>query len=189
MRSEWEALHRDLVRSVGTKEAEQRFEALRRRAAAIARFDRPRALVEYLAHLGGDLDEKDYILVQLALATRMGSSARLAMALLLLGLWPGLDAAFRRRARLRQERPGELEAEMVARFADQVRRLDPERVHRVAASLVRSTEREVVRARLREVSRQRRVSSLSVEAAEGLRAVAHTSEESPSSAEIAANLC
>src|SRR5262245_35669066 len=116
MRSEWEALHRGLARSIGTKEAEERFEELRRRLAVLARFAGAPALVEYLAHPGGDLDEKDRILGELALATRVGSAARLATALLLLGLWPGLDAVFRRRVHLCQDQAGELAAEMVACF-------------------------------------------------------------------------
>jgi len=69
MRSEWEALHRGLVGSIGTKEAEQRFETLRNRVAVLARFDGAPALIEYLAHRGGDLDEKDRILAELVLAT------------------------------------------------------------------------------------------------------------------------
>jgi len=189
MRSEWEALHRGLVRSTGTKEAEQRFELLRRRFAVIARFDRAQALVDYLAHAGGDLDEKDRILADLAVTTRTGPSAQLATALLLLGLWPGLDAAFRRRVRLCQDHSGELAAEMVACFGDQVRRLDEQRVHRVAATLVRSTEREVVRARMRELRRRRRASRLPIEVAEGLTATVWEPEEVPSVARLAAELC
>ena len=72
MRSEWEALHRDLVRSVETKEAERGFEALRRRLRIIARFAGAQALVDHLAHVGGDLDEKDRILMALAFASRTG---------------------------------------------------------------------------------------------------------------------
>ena len=155
----------------------------------MARFDRAQALVDYLAHAGGDLDEKDRILAQLALTSRAVSSARLTTALLLLGLWPGLDAAFRRRARLCQDHAGELAAEMVARFTDQVRRLDPERVHRVAATLVRSTEREVLRSRIRELRRRRRASALPIEIAERVTATAWEPEEVPSAAQAAADLC
>ncbi len=189
IRSKWKALHRDLAGSVGTREAERQFEALRSQSATIARFGGPQALVDFLAHVGGDLDEKDQILLRLASATRAGASARLAMALLLLGMWPGLDRAFARRARLRQERPGELEAEMVARFADQVGRLDAGRVHRVAATLVRSTEREVVRARLRDLRRRRRLSDLPLSLAERLRSADCAGDDLPDAADEAAVLC
>jgi RNA polymerase sigma-70 factor (ECF subfamily) len=190
MRSEWEALHWGLVRSIATKEAELRFDALKRRVGVIARFERARTLVDYLAHAGGDLDEKDRIFVELALETRAGTpAARLAMALALLGLWPGLDAVFTHRAPFCRDHTGELAAEIVARFTDQVRRLDPARVHRAAATLVRSTRRDVVRARMRELRRRRRASGLPIEAAEELVASVCQPEEVPSAASKAADLC
>src|SRR5262245_7311609 len=168
MCSEWEALHEGLVRSIATKEAERRFQALKRWAPTTARFLAAPALVDYLAHAGGDLDEKDRIIMELALAARAGSAATLATALLLLGLWPGLDAVFAHQAPFYRRHIGELAAEIVARFTDQVRRLDPARVRRVAATLVRSTQRDVVRARLRDLRRRRRLSAVPVEVAEEL---------------------
>lgn len=189
MRSEWEALHQALVRSVETREARQRFEAVRKRLPILARFADAQALVDYMAHVGGDLDEKDRILTDLAFVTRAGSSARLATALLLLGLWPGLDAAFSRRARLWNDHSGELAAEMVVKFTDQVRRLDRQRVRRVAATLVRSTEREVVRASIREQRRRRRISNVPIEIAEGRTVPPWAPEEIPSAAQEAASLC
>ena len=189
MRSEWEALHRSLVRFVGTKEAEKRFQTIRRRLRIIARFAGAQALVDYLAHVGGDLDEKDRILTDLAFASRAGSSARLATALLLLGLWPGLDGAFRRRARIWSDHSSELAAEMVVRFTDQIRRLDRQRVRRVAATLVRSTEREVLRASIREQRRRRRISNMPIEVAEGRTIPPWAPEEIPSAARLAADLC
>jgi RNA polymerase sigma-70 factor (ECF subfamily) len=188
MRSEWEALHEGLARTIATKEAERRFAVLRRHAAVLARFEGAQALVDHLAHVGGDLDEKDRIFVELALATRAGSAARIAMALLLLGLWPGLEAVFRRRVRFCPRQAGELVAEIVARLADEVRRLDPERVHRVAATLVRSTQREVVRARMRDLRRRRRLSDVPVEAAEELTFVAGAPQVVSSPTEDASNL-
>lgn len=189
MRSEWEALHRSLVRSVGTKQAEKRFQAIKKRLPIIARFAGAQALVDHLAHVGGDLDEKDRILTDLAFAARAGSSARLTTALLLLGLWPGLDAAFRRRARIWHDHSGELAAEMVVKFTDQVRRLDRQRVRRVAATLVRSTEREVVRASIREQRRRRRISNVPIEVAEGRTVPPWAPEQIPSAARAAADLC
>jgi DNA-directed RNA polymerase specialized sigma24 family protein len=187
MRSEWEALHRGLVRSIVTKEAEQRFEGLRGCIAGLTRFGEPSALIEYLAHPGGDLDEKDRILADLVLAASVPLTASVATALLLLGLWPGLDAAFRRRAPLCQDQAGDLAAEIVARFTDQVRRLDLRQVHRVAATLVRNTERDVLRARIRELRRRRLTSPLPIEVAEGLVAAAWAFEDMPSAAQAAAD--
>jgi RNA polymerase sigma-70 factor (ECF subfamily) len=145
-------------------------------------------VIEYLAHAGGDLDEKDRILAALARATWAGAAARLATALLLLGLWPGLDAAFRRRGCLCKDQGGEFAAEMIACFTDQVRRLDLNRVHRVAATLVRSTEREVLRVRIQDLRRRRQRSSLPIEVAETLTVSAWELDDVPSAAVAASNL-
>jgi hypothetical protein len=189
MRSEWEALHTGLVRTIGTKQAKRLFDGLRRRGTAISKFDAPRELVEYLAHPGGDLDEKDLVLTELATVTTAGPTASLAMALLLLGLWPGLDAVFGRRARFCHDQTGELAAEMVASFTDHVRRLNPERVRRVAATLVRSTERDVLRASIRDLRRRRHVSGVPIEVAENIVAAASGVDESPSRSKAASSLC
>jgi RNA polymerase sigma-70 factor (ECF subfamily) len=189
MCSEWEALHEGLVRSIATKEGERRFEALKRWAPAVARFDGARALIDYLAHAGGDLDEKDRIILELALAGRAGSAARLAMALLLLGLWPGLDAVFAHRVRFCRKQPDELAAEIVARFTNQVRRLDPARVRRVAATLVRSTQRDVVRARMRDLRRRRGLSAVPVDVAEELTVATWAPDDVQSAKDAAADLC
>jgi RNA polymerase sigma-70 factor (ECF subfamily) len=189
MCSEWETLHEGLARSIATKESERRFEVLKERAVTVARFDSAQSLIDYLAHAGGDLDEKDRILVELALAAREGLATRLAMALLLLGLWPGLDAVFARRARFWRRHAGDLAAEIVGRFTDQARRLNPARVHRVAATLVRSTERDVVRARMRDRRRRRCLSDVPVEAAEELTFNVGAPEEVPSVLHEAAELC
>jgi hypothetical protein len=189
MRSEWEALHQGLVRTISTKEAERLFDGLRRRGTAVSRFDAALELVEYLAHPGGDLDEKDLILTELATATIAGPAASLAMTLLLLGLWPGLDAVFGRRTRFCHDQAGELAAEMIACFTDQVRLLKPDRVHRVAATLVRSTERNVRRLSVREHRRRRRGSRVPIEVAENVNAAVWAVEEIPSAAEVASVLC
>ena len=170
MRSEWEALHRGLVRTISSRQAERLFDGLRRRREVLSRFDAAGELVEYLVHPGGDLDAKDRILTELATEAVGGPAASVAMTLLLLGLWPGLDAVFGRRTRFCRDRTDDLAADMIACFTDQVRLLRPDRVHRVAATLVRSTERNVRRLSVREVRRRRRVSSVPIEVAEDLNA-------------------
>jgi DNA-directed RNA polymerase specialized sigma24 family protein len=162
---------------------------LRARGGHLARFARAEAVVEYLAHAGGNLDEKDLVLSELVLASRPPAAASLASSLLLLGLWPGLDAAFWRRAPYWRDRTAELGAELIGTFSNQVRRFDPTRVHRVASTLVRSTEREVVRGRLRELRRQRRVAQSRLEVAGALATSDSQVDEVPSPARVAEALC
>lgn len=189
MRSEWEALHRGLAKSIGTKEAERRFETITRTFEVLKRFESPEALVRHLVTTGGDLDEKDRVLTSLVLAARADGVARLATALLLLGLWPGLDAAFGRRVRFRRREPGEVAADLISSFTDQVRRLDPTRVHRVAATLVRNAERDVMRASVRESRRCGRLANVSIEVAEELTAAPSTSVEFHDTDRTVASVC
>ncbi|HQG03873.1 MAG TPA: hypothetical protein PK838_06075, partial [Thermoleophilia bacterium] len=70
--------------------------------------------------------------------------ADLAATLLWLGLWPGLDAVYRRRLGHFSGEPDELVAELASAFTELVERLDLDAVHRVAATLVRSTQRDVM---------------------------------------------
>ena len=148
MRARWEALHAALDRSVRSLQADQAFQQIKQRSA-LAAFDQPHEVVEYLANKGGDLDEKDRILGALVTLVQQREQPELASALLWLGLWPGLDAVYRRRQRNFRGQPEELIAELGDVFTTLVGRLDLEVVHRVAATLVRSTERDVVERRKR----------------------------------------
>ena len=98
MRARWEALHAALDRSVRSLQAEQAFQQARQHPA-LARFDQPFEVVEYLASKGGDLDEKDRLLGVLVTLVQRREHHELVSGLLWLGLWPGLDAVYRRRQR------------------------------------------------------------------------------------------
>ena len=73
-----------------------------------------------------------------------GPVAELAATLLLLGLWPGLRALWLRQRALRSL-PDEVAEEIPSHFILVADRLDPQRARRVAATLVRSTERELLK--------------------------------------------
>lgn len=144
MRARWEALKTSLTHSVRTLQADLAFQQARQHQVALARFDEPRKLIAYLTTNGGDLDEKDRILSALVTLVQRREHPELASALLWLGLWPGLDAAFRCRSQSFRDQPDELVAELAFAFTALVERLDLEAVHRVAATLVRSTKRDVM---------------------------------------------
>lgn len=152
MRSRWEALRQGLMQSIRKRDAITTFTAMRARLRSLARFTEPAAVVSYLNQRDGNLDEKDQILADLIEASRFDHLGELADPLLLLGLWPALSSVFRRRIRLFRQQPQDLEAGLVAAFTAQVRRFDPNRVTRVAATLVRNAERELVEARRRELA-------------------------------------
>lgn len=150
MRSSWEVLHAGLMRSIEERESVEAFASLRARREVLDRFTAPGLVVDYLAHQGGDLDDKDRILAALIEEVRGGVAVQLAYSLLLLCLWPGLQTAYARRLRLFRRQAEDLALEIVDRFTAEVCRLDLGRVTRVAATLVRNTEREVVVSRCRE---------------------------------------
>jgi RNA polymerase sigma-70 factor (ECF subfamily) len=144
MRSNWEALKRSFVCSVGTFGAKSQFEEIKKHGKPLRRFDDADALLAYLNTIGGDLDEKDAIyaaLVQVIQAR--GDGSQLATALIWLGLWPGLDHIYRRRQRYFFGEPEALVSEIGARFTAVVQHADLSRIRRPAATLVRNVDRDI----------------------------------------------
>jgi len=144
MRATWEALHVGLERSVRSLQAAQVFQQAKQQCPVLDGFDEPMKLLAHLTSKAGDLDQKDRILGSLVTLVQERQHHEVASALLWLGLWPGLDAVYRRRLRHFRDQPDELVAEMSEVFTVLVERLDLAVVHRVAATLVRSTERDVM---------------------------------------------
>lgn len=158
MRARWLALHESLVRSITTLKADQQFKAACNVEQDLERFDAADALVAYLNTKGGDLDEKDRIYAVLVRAVQARSDwSDLAIALLWLGLWPGLDAVYGHRLRDFVGRPDELVAEVSFIFTTTVARIDLSGVSRLASTLVRNIERDVREGLKRRWSEQTRM--------------------------------
>jgi DNA-directed RNA polymerase specialized sigma24 family protein len=149
MRARWEALHAALDRSVRTLQAEQSFQEAKAHHPALAGFDDAEALVDHLVKSRGDGDAKDRLLAALVTMVQRREHHEVASALLWLGLWPGLSGVYGRRVRHFKGEPDELVAELASAFTELVERVDLTTVHRVAATLVRSTERDVMYRRKR----------------------------------------
>ncbi|MGN6108373.1 MAG: hypothetical protein ACTHU0_24920 [Kofleriaceae bacterium] len=150
MRARWEELHAGLIRFITTLEADRQFVHARTAKSALARFDTASGLIEYLTRREADLDDKDLVYAALVLGVQRRTSwASFAMHALWCGLWPGLDAIYRRRLRSFRGEPDELVSAICTTFTLLVNRVDLQRVRRVAATLTRSTEREVMRLRQR----------------------------------------
>ena len=98
----------------------------------------------------GRLDDKDQIYAALLRTVQARAPCgRLAGELAWCGLWPALDRIYRRRLRYFGEDPDELTQGIWLAFNELVQRIDLAHVRRVAATLVRSTNRDVGKARLR----------------------------------------
>lgn len=144
MRTSWEALHASLSRSIRTLKASEAFRQMASQHPALAGFAAPGALVAHLTGHPGELDAKDRLLATLVRLVQAGHHRAVAGALLWLGLWPGLDAIYRRRLKHFSFCPEELVSELALAFTALVDGLHLDSVKRVAATLVRSTERAVM---------------------------------------------
>jgi RNA polymerase sigma-70 factor (ECF subfamily) len=133
------------MRSIETREAVAAFEVLRSRSKVFEPFRTATELVVAISS-STDLDARDPALWILVHATHDRGVRRLAQALLLLCFWPALDAIFRRRVGLFLSRPQDLASEIVACFTNEVQRIDLRRVTCLTATLLRNTERNLVRA-------------------------------------------
>lgn len=149
MRAKWEALHAGLVRSIRSLQSAQALDNVRQRRAELSSFDEPSAVVGFLTGRGGEPDQKDRLIASLVTMVQERDEAELGAALLWLGLWPGLDAIYRRRLRHFLSAPDELVSELGAAFTEQIAALDLSAVNRVAATLVRSSERRLLEGRVR----------------------------------------
>jgi hypothetical protein len=151
MRACWEALHASFVRSVTTLNADRSFRRARAEQTALARFESAAGLIEHLTSRSGNLDEKDAIYAVLVRAAQGRDAwAEVAKAILWCGLWPALDGIYRHRLRHFKAEPEELVEAISVAFTALVGRMDLGRVHRVAATLVRSTDRDLMDERRRE---------------------------------------
>jgi RNA polymerase sigma-70 factor (ECF subfamily) len=144
MRAHWEALQESLALTILTSQAQQAFTQAREVHETLAPFAEPGLLVSFLRNDQGDLDQKDQILATLVTMVQRHEHRELASALLWLGLWRGLDAAYGRRIKHFASQPQELVAEIADVFTAHVHRISFETVKRVAATLVRNTERDVM---------------------------------------------
>jgi RNA polymerase sigma-70 factor (ECF subfamily) len=139
------------MQSIEGCDAVRSFEYLQARSDALARFRGPAQVAAFVARDGSDLGERDRVLRCLVQeVSSKGTARRIAHVLLLVGLWPGLDAIFRKRRHLLRGEIDDLEIEIIDHFTAQVQRVNLRRVACLAATLVLNTEREIVDARIRE---------------------------------------
>ena len=144
MRAPWAALHAQLMRSTDTLMFQKRFSALRQSSEVLRPFPDPAALFDHLHGPGGDAAARNAILTALVVEAQQGDRDT-AVPLLMLALWPGLDAVHRRLARHFRAEPDLLVSEVTGRITDSIHRLDLSRVNWIAATLIRNTERDIRR--------------------------------------------
>jgi RNA polymerase sigma factor (sigma-70 family) len=151
----WHEIRGHLMQSSSTLGFQRSFDTLRRVHDPVARFPDRAALLETLHRGAGDPARKNRILRALIAAAQGDRPASdCALAVLLLALWPGLDAIRRRSIGRRIAPADEIASDLLARTTEAIRGLDPSRVTWIAATVLRNVERDMIRARQREADRQ-----------------------------------
>ena len=158
MRAPWHALHASLSRATETLSFQRRFTTIRHAAPELCRFADPPGLFDFLHGPDGDPVARNAVLAGLVDAAQgEGNDSDAAVTLLLLALWPGLDAVHHRLSRHFHAEPGALAGEISARASLGIRSLDRGRVTWIAATVIRNVERDIrrlLRAGWREAARR-----------------------------------
>jgi len=143
-----------MVHSASSLQFQRSFDSIRRARSALARFRDPTALLDRLHRGSGNPEDKNLILSALVEAAQGdGPASDCALTLLLLALWPGLDAIRRRSLWRRLGTADEIASDVLARTTETVRALDLGRVNWIAATVLRNVERDMIRARQRDQAR------------------------------------
>ena len=151
----WHEIRDHLMRSSSTLSFQRSFDTIRREQEPLALFGDPAALLDGLHRSPGDPDDKNLILSALVAAAQGdGSASDCALTMLLLALWPGLDAIRRRSIWRRIGTADEITSDVLARTTEAVRGLDLGRVNWIAATVLRNVERDMIRARQRDAARE-----------------------------------
>jgi hypothetical protein len=151
MRARWEGLHVALVSSIATLEMNRQFEQAQEAISELQPFATVTSLLEFLECEDANLEGKNAIYRALVRTAQARTTwASVAVSVLWCGMWPGLDAVYQRQRRYFPHDPEELISLISVVFTTLIGTLDLQRVKRVPATLIRSTERDVVRARQRQ---------------------------------------
>lgn len=151
----WHEIRDHLMQSSSNLHFQRSFDAVRLAQAALIPFRDPAALLDGLHRTTGDPARKNVILSALVKAAQGdGPESDCALTLLLLALWPGLDAIRRRSLWRRLGTADEVASDVLARTTEALRGLDLGRVNWIAATVLRNVERDMIRVRQRDQTRE-----------------------------------
>jgi DNA-directed RNA polymerase specialized sigma24 family protein len=152
----WHAIHDNLLHFSRTLTFQRHFDLIRQTGAGLAALGDPAALLDALHRQAANPDIKnDHLKCLVRAAQGEGAETDTALTLLLLALWPGLDAIRRRSLRRRIGLPADITSEILARATEALRRLDLARVNWIAATVLKNIERDIIRDTRSEAQRQR----------------------------------
>ena len=145
MRAQWCALHTDLMRSTDRIRFQTEFIDLRREHATLRDLRDTADLMNRLHAQGGDPARRNTILQALVIVAQGEVAPQTATTLLLLALWPGLDAVHSRLCRDFPHDRADIGSDIAAQVTIGIRKLDLSAVQRIASTLIKNTERDLRR--------------------------------------------
>jgi RNA polymerase sigma-70 factor (ECF subfamily) len=146
MRASWSALHSSFTSVLNRTSAETDFNAMRQAYSELAEFPNIAALMEHQHSATADAAVRFGVVRVLVAASQSAQAFRsTSQIMVILALWPGLDAVYWRLWRGFPDARSDLAAEIIARIGEAIVTLDLERVSSVAATLLRNLERDVRR--------------------------------------------
>lgn len=151
----WHEIRDHLMQTSSTLSFQRSFDTMRQRRKLLARFGDPASVLDAL-HRGAISPEKKNLLLRALVEVAQSDhpDADAALTIMLLALWPGLDAIRRRSIWRRLGASDEIASDILARSTEAIRVLDLDRVNWIAATILRNVERDIIRARQRETGRQ-----------------------------------
>ena len=187
MRASWSALHLSLLATLNRRSSEEAFERLRQGSDVLQEFPCIADLVAHQHGACGTLQTRNDTLQALVVAAQTRAiEASVAVLVLLVALWPGLDAALGRLVRkFRGE--ADIAEDLLGEVTQAIARVDLSAVHAIAATLIRNAERDVGRSILRRQARMGREMPIDDPAIEASAAMAWPSVV-PGQAEGSCNL-
>jgi hypothetical protein len=161
MRATWSALHLSLIRHLNCSTSDEEYQAMRQQFPELAPLPSIPALLEHQHGQTAPAEARHLTLRTLVLAAQTDASFRpVAQMMVVMALWPGLDAVLGRLARgFPGEREG-LPGEIIARIGTGIATLDLTRVTAVTATLIRNVERDIRRELIADRVRARAMSCI-----------------------------
>lgn len=161
MSFQWHEIRDHLMHSSSTFTFQRSFDAIRQAHGPLADFRDPAALLDRLHRGPSDPERKNEILTALVRSAQgSGPASDCAVTVLLLALWPGLDAVRRRFVYRGMSSCPEITAELLLRTTVAIRSVDLSRVRRIAATILRNVERDTLRVQTGEAWRQSLISKV-----------------------------
>lgn len=171
MRAQWHALFQRLTSLIHRTSSEHQYEAIRVRYPALVPLPNIDQMIFHQQCAGGDPEQRNAVLRSLVVEAQAGAvTSELAANILVLALWPGLDAIHSRLCRDYPHERVDLSGDIVGQVMLGICRLDLEAVQRIAATLIMNTERDL--RRLYHTASRLRRSAVQLEDNKGALAIA-----------------